>query len=1574
MAKRIGDAGMVLPDAPKLMFENALALGDAMSVQMGQLLRTSLGVDADVEHLPSDGFTDEQRKLLEEWQGVTSKARLLPKLNLHELVDSHYPIPFLATIKGVRDLLAPKPEEVSPRVIEHYPRLLEVVAEWEVKRLESVGTLVKAFADESGNMSEERYRDMHLAMAVSFYAHNSYGDMSVREAMDDLRTDDRLKMGLSRDIRVVLLKDLSLGDIEAADRCLKAFTAREDIAQLSEVVDRHYNLVGDGSYPIALFRKLMRQRNQLRNLVDQALISRHRSTEFEMALLHGKTDARRSKYLHRGVVRPIGEALSDSAEATIPPIDRELLASGVLGIKLTQGTPKTAEEAMQVSLPEGTLVDENGSPMDQPRRPVRLDLSAQVAEMDEDGLEESEEATFEDFRFLIDEYGFRGLQIGNYVPQKMRRYLTGAIHQSVEDMAEVARIPPQLVALGNPLPDEVQQDGQGEVVSHQDYEGRSLGLALGARGRGKAAAHYEPAKHIINMTRDKGAGSLAHEWGHALDYSLSELCDFRAVDRRFGDADISRVTGRTRGTGVETVSEAMAVYWTLATNLHMERHQEPPKPDEVRDYAAGLLKPERATPEAIAMMEGMAYAMKAIYAEDVSDEQLSRDHGAQLAEKIQLSVYQLDRLLVELSNSHFGTVSTDDARGKLMSEGLWPFDGGVTDQGLAEIANMDWGRLEKWTVDRVREVALKMLETTRDPHPETLRKMEAPIRHAINAARDGSRLLVRAIDHDRLWSSDEADAYLREHGQELAEKGGQTRAMGAFQALQLAEYLRYTPENERRPVGDLLDLIAMNNDMLRTSMDDLLHELSHPTPHDMEKTMSVMPAAIDVNQSLTLPNGKDFQLLSSLQDVAMWAPESHGLANGAKALFDARYSVDPAIRDSRLEVHPRLLNRIQRNLTARFDHFLAHTFQVERQIIDAFGIEDPESERPHPAVPSARARAAIHTPEILREVNRLACEEKDDRFRPGNTVDLVGYLGASAALSERLGPCLSEPTACMRFSRLIDTVVSMRDVSTSTRRRQNETEDEYQARHGTADEIMAAFSPLAGELGVHQTQGERLQWLRSALHQGWREVLYTAGEQSSRLHRVGSDVLRRDHEVGDILDKLVYRCVTSPLTLEDAELKDPSCSQASYQGLLRDLAGLADDHGARFAYMTPEERSELVRDGLMMDLDWSREEMKKAFIRGAAPIMNHNSLFHQRFHPPVADWADIALKTLNSSLHRNDMGRGERATLSALRGDYRRDVYKGIPRMQTSRMARASAAYEKRDLGRNGYLRGSAPKYWCTPVELFARAFETYVHDALEAEGRESPYLVTVADRGRQERAGRLAEAVVAKQRLFYLRSGLNDHENNLFHSAPVDYSWTYPAGHMRNTLRESFTPLVESLAAGLSQRYPQAVALHDLKKAKPAPEVDTPPGHEDGEVTHVLGEAFSPAEAVTEGQPRQAMGGSATVVAAGPAEPEERSSMPGQDAAAERSPGLPDAAYTDASELGSTGATEEPGESGEPEIPPALGQLVDDKTSSPEASASADTHASEQPLVPMQSPGADDPEQKAAAAVKKPQQVSLGF
>ena len=56
-----------------------------------------------------------------------------------------------------------------------------------------------------------------------------------------------------------------------------------------------------------------------------------------------------------------------------------------------------------------------------------------------------------------------------------------------------------------------------------------MGLALGSRGSGNAAAHFERDNLVINLTKTKGAGSLAHEWFHALDNYFSRMRNGEAV-------------------------------------------------------------------------------------------------------------------------------------------------------------------------------------------------------------------------------------------------------------------------------------------------------------------------------------------------------------------------------------------------------------------------------------------------------------------------------------------------------------------------------------------------------------------------------------------------------------------------------------------------------------------------------------------------------------------------------------------------------------------------------------------------------------------------------------------------------------------------------------------------------------------------------------------------------------------------------------------------------------------------------------------------------------------------------------
>ena len=100
-------------------------------------------------------------------------------------------------------------------------------------------------------------------------------------------------------------------------------------------------------------------------------------------------------------------------------------------------------------------------------------------------------------------FGFRGVEFGNYVEQSKRQADLNEAYDALMDMAALLGIPPKSISLNG-----------------------TLGLAFGARGSGgkqAAAAHYESNKVVINLTKKSGAGSLGHEWWHALDNYFSRM-------------------------------------------------------------------------------------------------------------------------------------------------------------------------------------------------------------------------------------------------------------------------------------------------------------------------------------------------------------------------------------------------------------------------------------------------------------------------------------------------------------------------------------------------------------------------------------------------------------------------------------------------------------------------------------------------------------------------------------------------------------------------------------------------------------------------------------------------------------------------------------------------------------------------------------------------------------------------------------------------------------------------------------------------------------------------------------------
>ena len=161
-------------------------------------------------------------------------------------------------------------------------------------------------------------------------------------------------------------------------------------------------------------------------------------------------------------------------------------------------------------------------------------------------------------------FSFKGVQFGNWVSQgsggKDRQGLLNQAYDALMDLANIVGVPPKAISLNG-----------------------SLGLAFGARGSGNASAHFEPSNLVINLTKTKGAGTLAHEWFHALDNYFSR--------QRGGEVKIGRGIGAQESYRTQNYityrPEPMYVHKTKrsspVTRAQLERYHEKTKDSDYYD-------------------------------------------------------------------------------------------------------------------------------------------------------------------------------------------------------------------------------------------------------------------------------------------------------------------------------------------------------------------------------------------------------------------------------------------------------------------------------------------------------------------------------------------------------------------------------------------------------------------------------------------------------------------------------------------------------------------------------------------------------------------------------------------------------------------------------------------------------------------------------------------------------------------------------------------------------------------------------------------------------------------------------
>lgn len=100
---------------------------------------------------------------------------------------------------------------------------------------------------------------------------------------------------------------------------------------------------------------------------------------------------------------------------------------------------------------------------------------------------------------LRETFSFSGINFGNWLKGNTnnaeRQLHLNHAYDSFMDLADILGVPHRALSLNG-----------------------MLGLAIGAQGSGAYAAHFVPGVNEINLTRTSGAGSLAHEFAHALDH------------------------------------------------------------------------------------------------------------------------------------------------------------------------------------------------------------------------------------------------------------------------------------------------------------------------------------------------------------------------------------------------------------------------------------------------------------------------------------------------------------------------------------------------------------------------------------------------------------------------------------------------------------------------------------------------------------------------------------------------------------------------------------------------------------------------------------------------------------------------------------------------------------------------------------------------------------------------------------------------------------------------------------------------------------------------------------------------
>lgn len=147
---------------------------------------------------------------------------------------------------------------------------------------------------------------------------------------------------------------------------------------------------------------------------------------------------------------------------------------------------------------------------------------------------------------IIKQYHLKGFEYGNWVSNNDRYDHLLAAQRSLKHLAQI--LGSQNIGING-----------------------NIGIAFGGRGQGgAAAAHYEPSFNMINLTKPNGAGCLAHEYGHALDYNFGSFVDqHKSFAALSGGHSISQTLETNVGGQLRAMTNAL-IDAIIQTQSHQE--------------------------------------------------------------------------------------------------------------------------------------------------------------------------------------------------------------------------------------------------------------------------------------------------------------------------------------------------------------------------------------------------------------------------------------------------------------------------------------------------------------------------------------------------------------------------------------------------------------------------------------------------------------------------------------------------------------------------------------------------------------------------------------------------------------------------------------------------------------------------------------------------------------------------------------------------------------------------------------------------------------------------------------------